>query len=484
MKSLNPSSAIRHKRRLAIWLIMPAIISLHACGGGGGGSSGGGSGSGGSSSSSSSSVAATAYVGGNEFLVNTGVELDQTAPRATTLNNGNVVINWVTSLGTVGSIPLSEIRAQIVTADGIKSGAEIIASSGTAFSNNSHRHIQPSISRLQSGGFGIVYISNGHITTTPANAATDGPIFAREFSATGTALTDASVPPLTYNYNGQLIGAAGRQRQPQFTTLSDGRLLLSWTEHNLQAMLGGDGDSLSVKAQLFTADADELSPAFIVNTSTTGQQSTPRVAALTNGGFVIVWQDYNGSVSGNLIIKLRAQIYNSTGAKVGSEFLIKDSPGLLQSTPSIAALPNGQFVISWSEATATTSTEDEAYAQIFDATGARIGTIITLATNTAGRQVAPEITGLPNGHFVAIWGDTSGVLGDTDGFGLKGQVFTSAGTRFGSEFLVNTYTSGNQTFPAVTPLNTNGFLVTWVDLSGTLGDSSGTSIKARIFKLN
>lgn len=169
---------------------------------------------------------------------------------------------------------------------------------------------------------------------------------------------------------------------------------------------------------------------------------------------------------------------------MGPEFVVKDSPNFLQSTGSVAALANGQFVVAWSEGVSGSSPDDEAYAQIFDAGGARLGGVITLPTTTNGRQIVPEVVSLPNGHFVAAWGDTSATLGDTDGFALKGQAFTANGTRFGPEFIVNVNTTGNQTNLALTPLKTNGFLVTWIDNSATLGDTSGTSIKGRIFKLN
>lgn len=274
-------------RRLALCTLPILVASLVGCGGGGGGGGGGSSGGGSSSSSGSSSGSATAYVGGTEFLVNSGVDNDQSNPRATTLNNGNLAIVWETKLGTIGGIPLAEVRAQIFNTDSAKVGSEILASSGTADSSLSHRHLQPTIAPLSTGGFGIVYLSNGHNSGT--TGVTDGPLFAREFSTNGTALTDAVVPPLTYIYNGQLMGAAGRQSRPELITLTDGRLLLTWTDMNVVDILGGDGDSLTVKAQLFSADADELSPAFIVNTATLGQQSWSRATALSNGGFVITW---------------------------------------------------------------------------------------------------------------------------------------------------------------------------------------------------
>jgi len=52
--------------------------------------------------------------------------------------------------------------------------------------------------------------------------------------------------------------------------------------------------------------------------------------------------------------------------------------------------------------------------------------------------------------------------------------------KVGSELLVNTETTGDQFKPTITALNNGGFVATWQDLSGTMGDSS-TSVKAQIF---
>lgn len=479
------STGRRAGLRIGVVLTPLLIAALTACGGGGGGGGGSSSGGGGTgSSSSSSSSLGTAYVGGSEILVNSSTDNDQNAVTIATLDNGNVVAGWVSGLGNFGGTTLAEIRAQIITPDGVKSGGEIVASTGTMQSSSSHRHIQPTVSGLNGGGFGLVYVSNGHLTTTPANATTPGPLFAREFSSSGTPLSDAVAPPLTYGVqNGVSLGNNGNQSQPKLIRLTDGRLLATWTEYNVQTMVGGDGDSLSVKAQLYSADADELTPAFVVNTSTTGQQSQTHAAPLSNGGFVVTWLDYNGSVGSTPVNKLKAQIFNASGQKVGTEFVVKDSPGFLQSPGSVTGLANGSFVIVWSEGN-TGSTQDEAYGQVFDATGNRVGTPLTLATNTAGRQVAPYVTTLPNGHFVAAWGDNSATLGDTDGWAIKAQAFTANGTKFGNELLVNVYVTGNQTAMVLAPLKTNGFVASWIDTSGTLGDSSGTAIKARVFKMN
>jgi hypothetical protein len=56
-----------------------------------------------------------------------------------------------------------------------------------------------------------------------------------------------------------------------------------------------------------------------------------------------------------------------------------------------------------------------------------------------------------------------GATGDDSGFAIKAQMFAASGDRIGSEFLVNTATIGGQLHPSITSLSNGGFVVSWVD---------------------
>lgn len=114
----------------------------------------------------------------------------------------------------------------------------------------------------------------------------------------------------------------------------------------------------------------------------------------------------------------------------------------------------------------------------------KAGTEFLVNTQTANGQKFPTIAGLANGGFVVSWQDASGTLGDASGTSIKAQIYDAAGNRIGGEFLVNSQTANNQSAPAITGLANGGFVVSWQDQSGTLGDASAHSIKAQIFALN
>src|ERR1700760_3568447 len=99
---------------------------------------------------------------------------------------------------------------------------------------------------------------------------------------------------------------------------------------------------------------------FLVNSLTTGSQWYPTVTGLSNGGFVVTWQDgLVGSNSGSGALgdsdgsAVHAQIFAADGSKVGGEFLVNPQTTGSQASPVITSLSNGGFVVSWQDTNST-----------------------------------------------------------------------------------------------------------------------------------
>ena len=317
---------------------------------------------------------------------------------------------------------------------------------------------------------------------------------------------------------------AGSQWYPSATGLANGGFVVTWQDGLAGSTSGssslGDASGSAVHAQLYAADGSKVGGEFLVNTQVTGSQATPVVTSLSNGGFVISWQDQN-STSGDI----KAQIYGANGAPVGGEFLINSVTANNQNTPAITGLPNGGFVVAW---TNQGSSAADVKAQVYDASGAKVGSeFLVNSTNPSFDQERASIATLSNGDFVVTWNDfrtgdwqvrgqvfhpgatgaakvgsefivdtafynnrmVAGVTGLADGNfvisfedtagEIRAQVFTAGGVKVGSEFQINTQTSGNQGFSSITALKGGGFVVTWSD-EGT-GDGSGPAIKAQVY---
>ena len=206
-------------------------------------------------------------------------------------------------------------------------------------------------------------------------------------------------------------------------------------------------------------------PEFQVSTWTTGGQDNPSIASLPNGGFVVVWQSYgqDGSEWG-----VYGHRFDSNANKVGSEFQVNTWTTGGQEAPSITSLPDGGFVVVWYGDEPEGRCWD-VYGQRFDSNGNKTGSEFRVNTWTTGCQLTPSITSLSYGGFVVVWVSDGQ---DRDRYGVFGRMFDSNGNKVGSEFQVKTWTTGDQHYPSVTLLPNGGFVVVWESDNGRDEDVS------------
>ena len=147
------------------------------------------------------------------------------------------------------------------------------------------------------------------------------------------------------------------------------------------------------------------------------------------------------------------------GAPIGPEFLVNTYTTTNQLYPSVTTNATGNFVVVW-----TSNTQDGdtlgIFGQRYAASGAPLGPEFRVNSYTTGAQYLPSVASDGFGQFVVVWTST---IQDGDGLGVFGQRYSSTGAPLGTEFRVNTYTTGNQTFPTVSVNNeTGGFVVAWM----------------------
>ena len=205
---------------------------------------------------------------------------------------------------------------------------------------------------------------------------------------------------------------------------------------------------------------------FQVNTYTTYFQNEPAIAALPNGEFVITWQSFisqDGDGSG-----VYAQHFAGNGSRIGNEFQVNTYTTSEQNYPAIASLPNGEFVIAW-QSYGQDGSGFGVYAEHFAGNGSRIGNEFQVNTYISGAQSTPAIANLPNADFIITWQSYGQ---DGDGWGIYAQHFAANGNRVGNEFQVNSYTTNDQFDSAIAGLPNGDFVITWTS-TGQDGDGSG-----------
>ena len=191
---------------------------------------------------------------------------------------------------------------------------------------------------------------------------------------------------------------------------------------------------------------------FQVNSYTFNAQFGPAVAADANGNFVVVWTSVgqDGSING-----LVGRRFDAAGTPRGSEFQVNTYTTGYQFQAAVASDADGNFVVVW-VSTGQDGSADGVFGQRFDANGVRQGGEFLVNSYTTGDQHSAGVAAGANGDFVVVWSSDDGSLE-----GIFAQRFNASGTPQGAEFPVNTFTPSRQFMPAVAADTSGNFVVVW-----------------------
>lgn len=378
---------------------------------------------------------------GSEFRVNTATSSNQSFPSITGLSNGGFVVSWASRFQDTNDS--YGIYAQRYDASGVAQGEEFLVNTYTANSQN-----LPSITALNNGGFVVTWVSDGQ------DGSSNG-IYAQRYDADGIPQGSEFLVN-TYTIN--------QQHQPSITALNDGGFVVSWTSNHQDGSWGG------IYAQRYDADGLALGGEFRANTHTINDQSNSLITALQDGGFVVSWTSASGQDgSGNGIY---AQRYDAGGVPQGNEFRVNTYTVNHQQNPSIAALNDGGFIVSWESWSQDGDGEPDIYAQRYDVNGAPLGNEFRVNTTLNWRQDNPTITALKDGGFIVTWSLRDQTDLSNAYYDIYAQRYDTSGAPQGSEFRVNTYQANNQRNASITALDDGGFVVSW-ESDGQDGSDSG-----------
>jgi hypothetical protein len=263
-------------------------------------------------------------------------------------------------------------------------------------------------------------------------------------------------------------GTKGDAKQaPAVATLGNGGFVVVWQSR------GEDGSGYGIYGQLFKAGGTRSGHEFKINSTTANDQIEPAVAALNDGGFIVVWRSTNAvwSVSAQTI---SAQRYNSAGVRSGGEFRINTTIAKDETEPAVAGLADGGFVVTWA-ANGQDGSGYGIYAQRYTKRSAKSGGEFRINTTTAGDQRAPSVAASSDGGFVVVWASNAQ---QQFGYDIYGQRFIKRTVKAGGEFPVNTTRTADQTQPAIAVTGSGGFVVTWTSDSQ---DGSGLGVYAQHF---
>ncbi len=231
------------------------------------------------------------------------------------------------------------------------------------------------------------------------------------------------------------------QSNPSICTLSSDIIAIAWQSEDQ------DGDGYGIYASIFNSTTGKnITREFRVNDYTVGDQRIPSITALSDYTFAITWMDDSNGIY--------AKVFDAnTGNNITTEFQVADD-GV---SPSICALIDDFFAVTW------TDSDDYMggiYAKVFNATmGKNITNDILVNAHTLHTQEGPSISALSNNSFVVAWNSQHQ---DGSSYGIFARVFNGiTGNNITREFQVNTYTSGNQEYSSMSSLSDDSLVVAW-----------------------
>ncbi|MDL1983033.1 MAG: DUF4347 domain-containing protein, partial [Deltaproteobacteria bacterium] len=201
---------------------------------------------------------------------------------------------------------------------------------------------------------------------------------------------------------------------------------------------------------------------FRVNSTIGGSQYEPRVATNANGNFVVVWSGDDVSGSG-----VYARRYDANGAAQGVEWLVNTETADTQGMQDVAMDPNGNFVVTWASYSQDANATWGVYAQRYDASGVAQGTEFLVNTTVSGEQSHPTVAMDANGNIMFAW---TGKGGGTN-YGSVARLYDSAGVALTGEFMVADEQTDSGGFDIASDTSGN-FVVVWSN-TGRDGDSKG-----------
>ncbi|WP_205587997.1 Ig-like domain-containing protein [Pseudomonas aeruginosa] len=381
---------------------------------------------------------------------------------------------------------------------------------------------RPTAVALDDGGYLIIW-------TSRSSAGSGSVMMAQRYSASNEKLGQTFiVNPNTEGNQGDTYSSIGA------TLLPDGNVYVTWPSSK------ADGSSWGIESTVVNINAGYYSE-FTVNSTFSGDQDKSASARLPKGGFVVVWESATGDDSGDCVM---AQLFGATGMPVGREFVVNKITAGFQGNPTVVALEDNGFVVSWTHSAAAPLRDDvmqRKYSYIYDLKGQVSGVVAEdqermVNVNSIGNQRDSSIAVLGDGSYWVTWksavdgkwhiyarqykGDGSPVdeqemmVGDTnvpattngvratgisaldDGrvvfsysyntggaaaYDVHFRIYDPVTRAFGAPKVANLTTADNQASPSVACLANGNFVITWESNNKGGQDTSGYGIWGRIF---
>lgn len=314
------------------------------------------------------------------------------------------------------------------------------------------------------GGIGATTLDDGTVFVVWQSRATGMSGFSDILSQT----FDASGIAVVGGFTVSTSGPGALARNPVVTSLANGGALVAWTSD------GQDGAGQTIMGRVTFDFGGGAGSPFVINTTTAGEQLDPAAAQSGSGAALVVWNGPDADGEG-----IHGRRFDADGAPIGNDFLINETTANSQIMPSVAALKDGGYAVTW--LSFGNFGDADVYARVFDANGTAVGGefLVNVDTSGPGGQLYPSVAALDGGGFVVSWTDFDQATFQSD---VAAQRYDVMGQAVGAAFRVNGTLAGNQFLSSTVGLEGGGFATAWfgpqqgsADVFTRVFDASGHS---------
>lgn len=367
---------------------------------------------------------------GQAYLINSTTANVQFDSTQAVFGDGQILVAWQSEES--ADYP-NEIRVRILSPDGSPGPADFVVNT-TAEEQN-----QISVTTLPDGNV-LVAWSSTDLTTGGSD------IHARVVESNG-----AIGPEFILNSgaNSAEVGVAA-------ATLTNGETLVA-------SYTSGAGSPSDIVGHFLNADGTPTGSEFTINSTLSGLQFQPAVAAMPDGNAFVTWVHSSGQ--GDDV--LYGRILNPDGTANAADFKISSSDAIDQLGPRVTALAHDHVLVTWSSGGAIEG-------RIFDGHGAAMGQdfLISPAGGSGVSSAESSVTALADGRAVVVWAQDNG---SSDA--IYARVVNADGTMSHPEFIVNSATGLGESAPHVSELPNGEIFVTWTSSAGLNEDIYGQLLR-------
>ncbi|MEM6759488.1 MAG: hypothetical protein AAF601_08415, partial [Pseudomonadota bacterium] len=349
-----------------------------------------------------------------------GVTAEAWFPAIASLPEGRSVTSW-TEDGNNG------IFVQFFDALGVPEGQPI------RITDADERANRPTLSVLENGSLIVAYTDLASITSAQ--------ISARLLSLTGDEIGSKQV---LFSPN------LGTSVAPSISPLPDGGFVVLHDNTPL------DGSSFGVFAQVFDAEGSVRQPLFQVNQTTDSFQSGGRATALADGGFAVVWNSRNVDFSSDAVL---VRTYDADGTPRTSETRVNLFASGRQTDPALTTLSDGRLIVVW-ESEGQDGSGDGVYGRFLSAAGSPQGDEFRINTRTTNDQKNATVAATPDGGFIVVWDNTF----TTNSADIRFQRFDNSGARVGSEGIIGAGLANQNVAPILAVGEDGVARIAWINI--------------------